>query len=269
MTLNRCLNIRFYGRDSGVPLVFLHGFMGSAASFDILADLLPHTVRPVGIDLPGHGQSRFDRLACLMDPGSFMDVAGMIVSDLESAGIDRFFLYGYSMGGRVAQAVSLFAPEKIRCLMTESAGFGIAGPKERRARYAADCRLLEGVSGPDDFDAFLDRWHALPLFRTLPSELKGSLKAAKKNNVVSELARALEVLSVGNQPYFLPALVDAPFPVALFCGAADEKYRNIAEDAAKNIPGARLFVFPDASHDIHVQYPVDVAETIKTVLAAL
>ena len=267
--MNTCLNIRFYGRDTGVPLVFLHGFMGSAASFDTLAGLLPQAVCPVGIDLPGHGRSRLDRLACRMNTGSFMDVAGMIVSDLESAGIDRFFLYGYSMGGRVAQAVSLCAPAKIRCLMIESAGFGIVDPEERSARYAADCRLLDGISCPADLDAFLDRWHALPLFRTLPPELKDSLKAAKKNNAASELARALEVLSVGNQPYFLPELARAPFPVALFCGAADEKYRTIAEDAAKRIPGARLFVFPGASHDIHVQFPEDVARTITTVLTDL
>jgi len=266
--LNTCLHIRFYGRDTGVPLVFLHGFMGSAASFETLAGLLPDAIRPVGIDLPGHGQSRFDRLACSVAPGSFMDVARTISADLEAAGIDRFYLYGYSMGGRVAQAVALIAPEKIRCLMIESAGFGIVCPKERNERYAADRRLLADISGPADFDAFLDRWHDLPLFRTLSPELKASLKAAKKNNAVSELVCALELLSVVNQPFFLPELAEAPFPVALFCGAADEKYRTIAEDAAKKIPGARLFVFPDASHDIHVQYPRAVAETIITVLTA-
>ena len=263
-----CLHIRFYGRDSGIPLIFLHGFMGDAASFETLSGLLPDSIRPVGIDLPGHGESRFDRLTCLGDLVSFMDVGRMIVSDLDAAGIDRFYLYGYSMGGRMAQAVALVAPQKIRCLMIESAGFGIADPEERNARYAADRRLFSDISGPADFDAFLDRWHALPLFRTLPSDLKDSLKAAKKNNAVSELARALELLSVGNQPFFLLELADAPFPIVLFCGDADEKYRNIAEDGAKKLAGARLFVFPDASHDIHVQYPVDVAEMITTVLTA-
>ncbi len=247
-------------------MIFLHGFMGSAASFETLAGLLPDSIRPVGIDLPGHGESRFDRLACSGDLVSFMDVGRIIVSDLEAAGIDRFYLYGYSMGGRVAQAVALVAPQKIRCLMIESAGFGIADPEKRNARYAADRRLLLDISGPPDFDAFLDRWHTLPLFRTLPTDLKDALKAAKKNNSLSELARALELLSVGSQPFFLPKLADVPFPIVLFCGAADEKSRNIAQDAAKKLPGSRLSVFPDASHDIHVQYPVDVAEMITTLL---
>lgn len=260
--MKTCLHFTFFDYKAECPLVLLHGFMGSAASFETLAGYLPDVCRPIGIDLPGHGKSLFSGSACLDTLQSFEDVALMILKDLEDAGIDRFSLYGYSMGGRVAQQVAFAAPERVRHLILESAAFGIADPEMRKIRYADDCRLLENIRGEADFEAFLDKWHDMALFRMLSAELKKRLKSSKRMNKPLELARAMPLLSVGNQPYLLPELANADFPILLLYGQKDDKYMAIAANAAKNLPNARFCLIPDAFHDIHVQYPADVARVI-------
>lgn len=262
------LHIARFGRTraGGVPLVFLHGFMGSHASFEQTAGFLPDWVRPMGIDLPGHGRSRFAGSASIGSLQSAQDVAALILSDLRLSGIDSFFLYGYSMGGRIAQQAALAAPERVRHLIVESAAFGIADAGERIKRYENDCRMLPGIDSAAELEAFLKKWHDMPLFRTLGRDLKKRLIAAKKKNAYPELKRALSLLSVGNQPYMLPSLASAPFPMTFFYGKEDEKYVQIAADAAQHLPDARFRFFPGASHNIHAQYPQKIALAIAEIL---
>jgi len=257
-----CLHMTFFGERTGRPVVFLHGFMGSAASFAPLVDFLPGDYYVLGIDLPGHGKSLFSRLGCLSSLGSFEEVASMVLDDLDAAGIERFVLYGYSMGGRVAQQAALTAPERIDGLILESAGFGIADPDARRARYENDCRLLDGIRDGSDFDRFLDQWHDMALFNTLSPALKSRLKARKRLNDPLALKRAMALLSVGNQACLLPDLARAPFPITLFYGQADAKYAALAEKAKAHLPRADVHLIPGASHNIHIQYPETAARML-------
>ncbi len=266
--MKTCLHFIFFREKAAIPLVLLHGFMGSAASFAPLVSFLPKEMGAVGIDLPGHGQSLFSGSSCVDSLRSFEDVSAMILEDLLRANIGRFSLYGYSMGGRIAQQVALYAPERVRHLIVESAGFGIADPQERHERYDQDCRLFDEIRSKADFDAFLDRWHDLALFRTLPSEIKAKRKAEKRKNDFYQLKKAMALLSVGNQPYLLPDLATAPFPLALLCGETDAKYMAIADNAAKILPRACVYSISEASHDIHGAFPRKVAGAIREFVAS-
>ncbi|CAB3222470.1 unnamed protein product [Arctia plantaginis] len=46
-----------YGNPEKPPILLLHGYMDSAATFIALLELLPDTYYYVGLDLPGHGKS--------------------------------------------------------------------------------------------------------------------------------------------------------------------------------------------------------------------
>lgn len=257
-----CLHFTFFREKTAIPLVLLHGFMGSAASFAPLVSFLPKEMGAVGIDLPGHGKSLFCGASCMDFLRSFEDVSAMILEDLLRAGIGRFSLYGYSMGGRIAQQVALCAPNRVHHLIVESAGFGIADLQERQARYDQDCRLFDDIRSKADFDAFLDRWHDMDLFCTLSPEIKARRKSEKQKNDIDQLKKAMELLSPGNQPYLLPDLASARFPVALLYGEKDAKYMAIADNAAKILPRAAVYRLPEASHDIHGTFPRKVAGVI-------
>ncbi|MEW9267497.1 alpha/beta fold hydrolase [Kineococcus endophyticus] len=81
---------------TGTPLVFLHGFGGTAQDY---ADIVRHphlSDRPVlAYDAPGCGVSTCNDLSAL----SIEFLLQVALAALDAAGIDRFHLIGHSMGG--------------------------------------------------------------------------------------------------------------------------------------------------------------------------
>ncbi len=238
-------------------LVLLHGFMGRAASFRHLLNRLSDRFRVMAIDLPGHGDSRFETSSDLRKLTSFSAVAQAVLNTVLSLqDVNEFHLYGYSMGGRVAQNVCLLAPEKIKRLMLESAAFGIEDDMERKQRYEKDRHLLSSITSTDNFRHFLDQWHALPLFSTLAdTPILENLTQQKLENAIPELRKALDLMSTGNHPFFAPALSRLTIPIFYLYGEHDEKYKTIAQNTVKIIPHMHVRCIKNASHNIHVQFP--------------
>ena len=248
------------------PLVLLHGFMGAADAMSPLMKRLMPTVPCIALDLPGHGRSRIAESRRLRDLRTFDDVAALVLDDLTRLGVDRFALYGYSMGGRVAQAMRLLAPERIPQLILESASFGISDSTDREVRYRQDQTRLDAIESAPAFRRFLERWHQMPLFAGLGPTLTAREIEAKARNDLSELREALRLMSVGHQPHRLHRLARSGLPGVIFYGELDEKYRRLAADAAAQWPELRPQAFPGASHAVHVQFPDKVAAAIRAVL---
>ena len=244
-----------HGDPGGEAIVFLHGFLGSSIDFKELVKVLAPRFQSFVPDLPGHGKSHFDPVGADEAEMSFYDVASSVLEQLTAQGVDDFVLYGYSMGGRVAQAMCLQAPGRIKHLVLESASFGIRNEIERRMRYEKDQLLLSGVTTTVEFYRFLEKWHRLPLFSTLAgTALLDELIVSKQRNDIRQLERALKVLSVGNQPCFMPELNEIDIPITFFYGDQDEKYKQLAHEAKEFIPRMSLRGFEKASHNIHVQF---------------
>lgn len=257
------------GTEKNETLVFLHGFMGSSQSLASLMTPLSDRCRCIAFDLPGHGKSLFAKIDPNGKLNTVEDVACLILRDLDALGIDRFSLYGYSMGGRIAQNITILAPQRITCLIMESVSFGIEDTDERQARYERDQHLLSGIKTKADFAAFLAGWHNLPLFRTLPgTPLYRLLIDEKLDNDISELRQALKIMSVGHHPCFAESLSRLSIPMFYFCGEKDEAYSSVAISVKKLLPGLRVTVFKGASHNIHAQYPDAVVRCLKEVLVA-
>ena len=249
------------------PLVLLHGFMGSVDAMTPLMDRLKPTVACIALDLPGHGRSRFAESRRLRGLRRFDEVAELVLEDLTRLGVDRFGLYGYSMGGRIAQAMGLAAPERISQLILESASFGMPDPEARVARHRQDEARLAPIQSAEDFRRFLEQWHQMPLFAELGPTLTARQIQAKARNDITELRHALRLMSVGNQPHLLDDLARLGRPATMFYGERDEKYRRLAADAAARWSGLQKRGFAGAGHAVHVQFPDALAAAIRTVLA--
>ncbi|MBI5844237.1 MAG: alpha/beta fold hydrolase [Deltaproteobacteria bacterium] len=261
------LFVEVAGKPENPALAMLHGFMGRASSLAPLIDRLSEDFYVAAFDLPGHGRSRFSSWGEAACPKTFFDAADMVLCGLDVLNIGRFSLYGYSMGGRLAQAVCIRAPKRVERLVLESASFGIADALERERRYNSDLALLSGVKSPQEFRAFLIRWHESPLFCTLrATSVLAGLIAEKLENDPEELRRALALLSVGNHPHFLPLLSALPTPVSFLYGEDDAKYKNEVVSASKFLDRLILNSFADASHDVHSQYPALAAQAIAGTL---
>lgn len=124
----------------GVPLLFIHG-LGCAASFEyprVYADPAFGNRRSVLIDLPGSGYSDKPEGYSY----STTDQAKVIAELVEILGLNRFYLYGHSMGGSIAIEVAALMPAKIAGLIVSEPNFHRGGGAFSRGIAAQDERVF-------------------------------------------------------------------------------------------------------------------------------
>jgi pimeloyl-ACP methyl ester carboxylesterase len=124
-----------------------HGWLDNAASFDLLAPLLPD-YEIVALDLAGHGfsgsRSADSGYNLWQDVGDFLDV-------LDSLGWARCTLLGHSRGAAISMLFAATFPERVdKLVLIEGGAPLIAAPDDAPATLAQallDRRSLRGKSG--------------------------------------------------------------------------------------------------------------------------
>jgi len=246
------LNVEQAG--SGPPLLLLHGFTGSAATWQPLLPELARVRRTLAVDLIGHGLSdspvdpdRYRMERCVED----------LCRLLDALRVERTDVLGYSMGGRVALQLAAFAPERIDALVLESASPGLATQTEREARIASDEALAESI-GRDGLEAFVDRWQDQPLFASqasLPAEVRAAQRAQRLQSSPVGLANSLRGMGTGRQSSLWDRLPELRMRTLLVAGELDGKYREIARAMAAAMPAATASIIPGAGHTVHLEQP--------------
>jgi 2-succinyl-6-hydroxy-2,4-cyclohexadiene-1-carboxylate synthase len=255
------ININVERSGAGRPLLLLHGFTGSAATWAPLIAALPphfHTIAP---DLIGHGGSdsppdadRYRMERCVADLLALLDVLQIGCADV----------LGYSMGGRVALQLAAAAPTRVGALVLESSSPGIAEAAERQARVAADEALAELIAR-DGLAAFVDRWERLPLFASqaaLPAETRARLRAQRLHNNPLGLVNSLRGMGTGNQESLWDRLGTLHVSTLLIAGELDAKYRALAHQMAAGLPNARAVIVQGAGHAVHLEQPQTFAKNV-------
>jgi pimeloyl-ACP methyl ester carboxylesterase len=109
-------------RGAGEPLVLVHGLAYDRAGWGRFPDLLAEHFRVVLIDNRGVGESD-------APPGPYTvsEMAEDVVGVLDELGIDRTNLFGVSLGGYIAQELTLTHPGRVEKLVLCSTAPG--GPK--------------------------------------------------------------------------------------------------------------------------------------------
>jgi 3-oxoadipate enol-lactonase len=109
-------------RGAGEPLVLVHGLAYDRAGWGRFPDLLAEHFRVVLIDNRGVGESD-------APPGPYTvsEMAADVVGVLDELGIDRTNLFGVSLGGYIAQELTLTHPGRVEKLVLCSTAPG--GPK--------------------------------------------------------------------------------------------------------------------------------------------
>lgn len=260
------------------PLILLHGFSQSAASWDDVAVQLGAT-RPVyALDLVGHGASdRPDNpeAYALDAQGAALCAFAHHVAAVEGA---RPAVLGYSMGGRVTLSALSGDPHAFSAVILEAAGLGPASPADRTAAAERDARCAARLR-VDGLAAFMDFWEQLPLFatqRTLPADVRERLHAARMANDAEALARTFEHAGLHVMPdraanlATLAALASSsaqPLPLLYLAGEHDQKYRAQAHDFAAATHAATCIV-PGAGHNTHLEAPAAFVREVQAFLSA-
>ncbi|MFC1661877.1 alpha/beta fold hydrolase, partial [Gemmatimonadota bacterium] len=175
---------------------------------------------------------------------------------------------GYSMGGRVALAGGILHPERVSALILESASPGLASDNARRARRRADEALAEGIL-LGGMEEFVDHWLGLPLFATqgkLPPQVRAVARERRLENNPKALAACLRGLGIGAQPSFWDRLAGVEAPTLLLAGEEDQKFIEISQQMAEEIPGSTLRLVPRAGHTIHLENAFAWLAAVRTFL---
>jgi 2-succinyl-6-hydroxy-2,4-cyclohexadiene-1-carboxylate synthase len=238
-----------YARRSGRgdPVVLLHGFTQSSATWGRVAAALAREHEVIALDAPGHGRSA-DVHADLRTGADLM-VKTVRRPAPNAAGA----WVGYSMGGRFALHVALRHPSAVRRLVLVSATAGIDDPAERERRRHDDDSLARRVLS-EGLEPFVRWWVSQPLFATLPA--RASDIETRLGGTAEGLASSLRLAGTGSQDPLWDSLASLGMPVLVVAGGDDTKYLALARRMVDAIgANATLETIAGAGHACHLERP--------------
>lgn len=254
------------GDRSRRPLLFLHGFMGSAE--DWLEDIISFFSNEffcIVVDLPGHGQT-----AVVNETDYRMEnCAGNLMALLDDLHISGCDVVGYSMGGRLGLYLAVSYPERFGRLVLESASPGLRTKEERTHRVRQDENLARRLE-KQPLEPFVTDWHNQPLFASLDtsSERFQTLVERRLRNDKAGLSLSLRMMGVGAQPSLWDGLDRIKADLLLIVGQKDTKFRRIASEMRQRCPTAQVRVVEDAGHNVHFENPERYAKEVCQFLKA-
>jgi 2-succinyl-6-hydroxy-2,4-cyclohexadiene-1-carboxylate synthase len=242
-------------RGRGTPLLLVHGFTGRGASWGTHAEAFARSFRVIVVDLPGHGRTatpadpRRASVECAAD-----DLA-MILRRLDGA---PAHVLGYSLGARIALRLAVAHPDVVRRLVLESPSAGIADPRARAERRAADDALATRLER-DGIERFVAQWEAQPVFAgraALPPARADRIRRIRLASRPAGLAVSLRGAGQGAMEPLLDRLGSVTARTLVIAGALDDVARPRIEAVARGIPGARLAIVDGAGHAPHDERPL-------------
>lgn len=242
------------GEQPQLPyLVWLHGFLGSADDWQATRKAFTRWPQ-LYLDLPGHGAS--ENVAI---PG-FAEFFVQLTHTLAERNITRYWLIGYSLGGRLAMYTACQQPAGLQGIIIEGGNPGLTDPQERLLRIESDQRwALRFAAEP--LEQVLDAWYRQPVFASLSNAARQQLIKERAGNQPAALGSALGTLSLGLQPWLGDALAALPVPFHYLCGARDQKFQAIARAL-----GSPFHLIEHAGHNAHRENPAAYCQCVIDIL---
>jgi pimeloyl-ACP methyl ester carboxylesterase len=245
---------RVLGPSSKVPVVLLHHLAAVLDNWDPrVVDGIAATRRVIAFDNRGVGASSGST------PTSIEEMARDAVTFIRALGLDQVDLFGFSMGGMIAQVIAQEQPQLVRKMII--AGTGPAGgegiDKVTRITYLDTARGLLTRQDPKQF-LFFTR---TPTGRRAGKEFLARLKERtndrdKAISVRSFRAQLKAIHRWGQQqPSDLSSIHQ---PTLVMNGESDKMVptRNTV-DLDRRLPNSELVIYPDAGHGGVFQFHED------------
>jgi pimeloyl-ACP methyl ester carboxylesterase len=231
------------GQESGIPVIFLHGYSDSWYSFEQVLTLLPNSIHAYALSLRGHGNS--DRPVNGYTPEDF---ASDVAEFMEQLKIESAVIVGHSLGATIAQRFALDYPERTKSLVLIASLASFKDNEEIKELR----RIVSILEDPIDY-RFVSEFQKSTLFKPLPDTLL--------NNFVKESMKlpASVWKSIADQSLvvdYTNELKQIEKPVLIIWGDKDLFCpKSDPETLAKTISGSLLLVYEGVGHAIHWEDP--------------
>ena len=238
-------------------LLMLHGFMGSADVFNPLIEPLKTFCNPITIDLAGHGRTETPDVDGIL---SCENKVNQLQSVLDRLSFSNLFIYGYSMGGRLAFQLISNSSDYFDGAIIESAHCGIKEEDQRQERRLLDSARAD--SAESGYPEFVDNWIKLPLFANTPKKAAENYETIIRAQSPALMARSLREFGSGVMPAVCNNL-PLDFPIHLISGSLDTKYVQLQKDVADQSVNFNHHIIEEAGHRVHADKPLEVVNIIK------
>lgn len=243
-------------------LLMLHGFMGSEKVFDHLINDLKKFCNPITIDLAGHGKTKSPESS---DFYTTERQVRQLHSIIQRFHFNNLYLYGYSMGGRLAFQNLASHPDLFSGVIVESSHCGIQSKKERAKRKKIDENRAKQIA--DNFDGFIDQWMNLPLFLHTPSRMKSVYEAVMRKQNPKTICASLRAFGADSMPPICDQIKKSTVPLTLIAGEKDQKYMGIMKSIKNECETATLNIIKDAGHRVHASQPTRLIEIMRDTIS--
>ena len=254
---------RELGPRTGVPLVFLHHFTAVLDDWDPrVIDGIAAERHVIAFDNRGIGASGGSV------PHTIDEMAADAVAFIRALGYDPVDLLGFSLGGGVAQSITLERPELVRRVILAGTGPRGGGGIERINRIAATAYIKAALTlrDPRHF-LFFNR---NPAGRRAATDYMARLKerTGDRDKRVSMQARRAQLKAIREAGMGAPRdLGRITQPVFVANGDNDVMVASsLSADLARRIPNAKLTIYPDAGHGGFFQYHREFVPAVLEVL---
>ena len=269
-------HVRRWGDPADIPLLALHGFMQTGATWEHVAPRLCRGRCVYAVDLVGHGASdKPADAAAYAIPAIAEALAAfvkevMLPQNVQAVGEGgrlqtHVHVLGYSMGGRIALELTLRHPELVYTLVLESAGLG-PRTQEDRAAYAQRAAEWAHMLREEGVRAFVDYWEQLPLFAS-QQHLGQDIRDAVREERLANDAEALALTVENSGQHTMPTerenrerLSYCWTPVLYVCGSRDDKYLAHAEDLQRMGLDTKAIM---GGHNLHLEQPDDFLQALE------
>jgi pimeloyl-ACP methyl ester carboxylesterase len=235
------------GDQSGIPVVFLHGFLDSWQSFAYVLPHLPPTIHAFALTQRGHGN------ASRPEEGySIVHFADDLKAFMDAVNLPKAVIVGHSMGSAVAQRFAIDRPERARGLVLIGASSHLAGSPETHKFWDS---TVSKLTDPVEEAQVRQMTEAMLVQPVPPEVLDTALHEGIK--VPAFVWRAVFESRWRGEGDFSQELGLIQAPTLIVWGDQDVRYpRADQETLARAIPGAQFIAYHGVGHLLHWEEPL-------------
>jgi len=247
-------------RGAGDAVILLHGLFGSMDNLGVLMRGLEDSYTVIGVDLRNHGRSRHAL------PHDTDTMAADVFEVMNREGINSAYIYGHSMGGKVAMQMALMAPSRVKGLI-----IGDIAPVLYPRHHSA---ILEGMQAlaKEDIESREAATSFMRNYEDTPAVLSFLLTNLRRDDD-GKLGWRLGLDNIAaDYDLFMQGLDGGPYtgPV-LFLKGGDSDYikSEHREKILSLFPAATVKIIEGAGHWFHAEKPELTVRLVKDFLEKL